>query len=138
MSIVADFHNQKSFPGYDNITARTLTPIENHDPKAGVARVTELLSEETKKAIEAKHSTPDQFIRRAETAASEARYIVNPENAQNYKNIESANKKGLKAMLENLVNTAKNHKGITTTVVILLAGLGTLAGVKAAQDKKEA
>ncbi|MBE7707825.1 MAG: hypothetical protein E7Z88_03845 [Cyanobacteria bacterium SIG27] len=136
---IAMFHKQ-SFPGYDNIPKNTLNPIENFDPKAGVDRAADLVSDEAKAAIEAKNLKSD--VVQFRQVANRNTVIANPESIDNVK-VATKNDavvqeaaENTKGIVKGALNSIKKHPVITAVVVAVPVVAAAVYGVKKVNENK--
>ena len=131
VSAVAFFHNQKSFPGYDNIPLRSVKSSSND-----AANVSKILSQPAKDVFE-----------RQRTYLNNAKVIINPEVVSPKDTISSIAENSLDSIKDTmnekakggalkLVEAIKAHKAMTA-FVLTLAAIGGGYGAKKVYDNKQ-
>ncbi len=120
-SMVAFFHNQKSFPGYDHISTRTLVPVENRNKNVVASEIADKnmlsaaqIEQETKKASKASSATYRRTL-----------------SAENSRMIPS----GITETAGQAKTAAKSHKGLIALAAIATAAIAGFAAKKAVDAK---
>lgn len=147
-SSIAFFHDQKSFPGYENIT--TATTARGFQEARGLAEGSKAAREtvdvftksgnnvsEASKQI-TKQASQGVAERKAITEATAKRFS-NPESANVIKNATQGKKTATtsaKGVIDKIANFAKNHKVLAGVAVAATLVGAVFAGTKIAEAKQ--